>query len=86
MTFERESITLLNGFVIERQSDGFWPALQDVQPDVDHACDICPLRIFCDDNNEFDCQCYNMFSGFYFTWEEGIRFLAAYDIQPKDAE
>lgn len=48
-------------------SDGrlVWPAFQDIRPDVEFACEVCPIRKFCGDNNEFDCQVYGMFSGFY---------------------
>lgn len=59
---------LTDGFVVRKVfSDGRWrwPAIQDIRPDVEFACEVCPIRKFCGDNNEFDCQVYEMFSGFY---------------------
>ena len=68
---ERESVTLKNGLVLENHGDGFLP-LHDVA-DEKNACDICPVRIFCNDNNEFDCQVYGMFEGFYFGLDDALE-------------
>lgn len=56
--------TLLDGTTIKADEKGNFPPLRDIV-DVYHACEICPIRSLCDDNNEFDCQIYGMFDGFY---------------------
>jgi len=70
----RQTVTLKNGLVLENHGDGF-PPLQDVA-DVKNACDICPVRLFCNDNNEFDCQVYGMFDGFYFGIDDALSFVS----------
>lgn len=77
-----QSITLLNGLVIYSKN-GTFPPLQEVAPDVNHACDVCPVRILCQDNNEFDCMVYGMFDGFHFGFEDGVEILEKYTLIPK---
>jgi hypothetical protein len=59
-----ESIALRDGTVLNKGSLG-WPAMQDIAPQHRYACDVCPLNHLCQDGNEFDCQVYGMFSGFW---------------------
>ena len=69
-----DKITLTNGIIIERDDDYNFPPLQDIAK-IDHACDICPIRVLCDDNNEFDCQVYGMFQGFYMGIDDALRWV-----------
>lgn len=58
-------IKLLDNTTIE-VVDGKFPALKEVEvAGVSRACEICPIRQVCGDNNEWDCQEYQMFSGFW---------------------
>ena len=59
------SVRLTDGTVIHKLENGHWPEFQKARPSVPYACDVCPIRKFCGDNNEFDCQVYGMFTGFY---------------------
>jgi len=77
----RETITLLNGLVLQN-NDGF-PPLQEVAPEVKHACEVCPVRICCQDNNEFDCQVYGMFDGFGFNFDDVLEMLEKYTLVMK---
>lgn len=67
-----KSVTLTNGKPITGDRLGF-SALQDAMPEVGYACEVCPVRKFCGDNNEFDCMVHGMFTGFYATDESGIH-------------
>lgn len=73
MYSERKEITLNNGLVI-KSKNGEFPPLQEVA-EIEHACAICPVRLLCDDNNEFDCQVYGMFDGFYFGLDDALTFI-----------
>ena len=66
-----KKIRLLDGTIIEQDENGNFPPLGDVV-DIDRACDICPVRKFCGDNNEFKCQVYGMFEGFYFSLDDAL--------------
>lgn len=67
---------LTNGIVLVKNEDGEYPPLQNVVS-IDHACDICPVRKWCQDNNEFGCQVYGMFSGFYFSLDDALEMADA---------
>ena len=67
-------VTLLNGFEIAKDEDGRFPPLQEVF-EIYHACDICPLRPMCGDNNEFGCQVDGMFSSFYMSGIDAIEYM-----------
>ncbi len=58
-------IKLLSGLIVKESAEKYqsYIALQDIA-EVDYACEICPIRTPCGDNNQFDCQVYGMFSGF----------------------
>lgn len=71
-----KKVKLLNGIEIEtfinEQGNEQFPPLQDVLK-IKHACDVCPLRKECEDNNEFDCQVYGMFMGFFYDRFDVLR-------------
>lgn len=69
-----DRVTLTNGFILKRIDEYRFPPLQDVL-EIDNACDICPIRILCEDNNEFDCQVYGMFQGFYMSFETALDWV-----------
>lgn len=73
---------MLNGLVLQN-IEGNFPPLQDVA-EVEHACDICPVRLLCQDNNEFDCQVYGMFSGFYVNLDDVLEFLETHTVTPSN--
>lgn len=74
-----KSVVLGNGFRLEKKDNGHWPEMQVACPEVSYACDVCPIRKFCGDNNEFDCRVYGMFSGFYLEEEFMEQFENQYD-------
>ena len=79
---EKKSVTLTNGLVLQNEG-GWFPPLQDIAK-IEHACDICPVRVFCKDNNEFDCQVYGMFYGFYFGIDDALDLYETIgDVQSK---
>ena len=55
-----------------------FPPLQDLI-ETYHACEICPLRPLCNDNNEFDCQTSGMFAGFHVGEEDAIEYMMKKD-------
>lgn len=65
-TIEHSKIRLTDGTVIEKDADGKFPPLMNILPNI-RACVVCPVRHVCQDNNEFDCNTYGMFDGFYAT-------------------
>jgi hypothetical protein len=71
-------IKLLDDTFISSEKDisgnEIFPPLKNILK-VDHACGICPVRQLCNDNNEFDCQNYGMFFGFYFDIYDAIKLL-----------
>jgi hypothetical protein len=62
---EISSVQLKNGVTLFKDERGNWPSYQDVGDGRDYVCEVCPIRKYCGDNNEFDCNVYEMFSGFY---------------------
>lgn len=81
MTYsDKSQVTLTDGTVITSK-DGHFPPLQKVVK-VFHACEICPVRIFCQDNNEFDCQVYGMFDGFYFGLDDALDLVGKVEVKP----
>lgn len=57
--------TILRSTPLKDSRVTHWPALQDaIRPGV-YACDVCPIANYCGQCGEFDCQVYEMFSGFY---------------------
>ena len=67
-------VKLLNGMIIESIDKYNFPPLKDMI-EIKYACEICPLRPLCHDNNEFDCQVYGMFSGFYLRAIDALKFI-----------
>ena len=72
-------IILKTGQVIESKKDGDWdyfPALQDVYPEIEDACSVCPLAdIVCCRNNGYDCMSCGMLDGFYCDMELALNIL-----------
>ena len=73
MFSEIKSVTLLDGTVL-RNKNGEFPPLQEIA-EIRHACDVCPVRPLCQDNNEFDCQVYGMFKGYYAGIDDALKFF-----------
>lgn len=71
-----ENVQLKNGIILQNM-DGMFPPLQDIA-EVAYACEICPIRVFCGDNNEFDCQVYGMFAGFCFGVDDALGMATKY--------
>jgi hypothetical protein len=69
-------ITLKTGQILESKNDGhrdYFPALQDVAPEIEDACEVCPLAdIICKRNNGWDCLVDGMLDGFYCDAETAI--------------
>ena len=68
-----KKIKLLDGSTLEWEGDNP-PALQDVKK-VKYACDVCPIKDKCKGGNEWDCQVYGMFTGFYCGYEDVLKDL-----------
>ncbi len=73
------SVRLTDGTVLHKLETGQWPEFQKAYPTTTCACDVCPIRKFCGDNNEFDCQVYGMFCGFYLEDEYEAAFDNRWD-------
>lgn len=64
---------LLDGTIIEKNKDGEYPALKELNKDYG-ACQRCPLNVLCA-GDEYKCLSFNMFRGFECTTEDILKFV-----------
>lgn len=76
-----KTVTLKNGLVLWANDKGNYPPLKDIIK-IDHACEICPIRPLCLDNNEIDCQIYGMFQGYYADLDASLAIIQQLDTSP----
>ena len=72
MFSEIKSVTLLNGMVLKNKK-GEFPPLQEITEI--RACEVYPVRPLCQDHNEYDCQVYGMFKGYYAGIDDALKFF-----------
>ncbi len=78
-------VKLTNGVIIETNSDGEFPPLQDVVNTTD-ACGVCPVKSFCRENNNFRCLTGFMFSGYYCSLWDAVEMTNTWHEEQFDNE